>query len=203
VHALYLITDSSAPERIPAAVAAALRGAPPGSVLVQLRAKGCGLRQLYDIALAVREHCAAHNAGFVVNDRADLAQALGADGVQLPEQALPVVVVRHLLGERALIGASCHDAAGLAAAASGGASFATLSPVFLSPNKGSPLGIERFAVLTRSAGLPVYALGGVQATQARALKDAGAAGLAVISAVFSSPDPTRAVADLLAAWHAT
>ena len=201
MHALYLITDSAAPARIPEAVSCALRAAPPGSVLVQLRAKECAPQQLYDIALELREVCTVHGAGLVVNDRADLAQAISADGVQLPERGLPACVVRELLGERALIGASCHDAAGLAAAASGGASFATLSPVFASPGKGEPLGLAQFSALVRGARLPVYALGGVDATRARALKATGAAGLAVISAVFSSQDPATAVSDLLAAWR--
>jgi thiamine monophosphate synthase len=107
------------------------------------------------------------------------------------------------LGERALIGVSCHDAAGLAAAASGGATFATLSPVFPSPNKGKPLGLPSFSALVRAANLPIYALGGVAVQEARALKAAGASGLAVISAVFSSQDPAAAVAGLLAAWQAT
>jgi thiamine-phosphate pyrophosphorylase len=138
----------------------------------------------------------------VVNDRADLAQAIAADGVQLPERALPAAVVRRVLGERALIGVSCHDAPGLAAAASGGASFATLSPVFASPGKGEPLGLPAFSALARTAGLPVYALGGVAAPHARALRAAGAAGLAVISAVFGSTDPAAATAELLAAWYA-
>lgn len=203
MYALYLITDSAVPEQIPRAVAAALRGAPPDSVLVQLRAKACEPAQLYDIALALRDVCKAQRAGLVVNDRADLAQAVAADGVQLPERALPAAVVRRLLGERALIGVSCHDAAGLSAAASGGASFATLSPVFASPGKGEPLGLARFSALACSAGLPVYALGGVDAAHARALKAAGAAGLAVISAVFGSHDPAAAVSDLLAAWRAS
>jgi thiamine-phosphate pyrophosphorylase len=200
VHVLYLITDSAVPARIPEAVSCALCAAPPGSVLVQLRAKGCAPQQLYDIALELREVCTVHGAGLVVNDRTDLAQAVGANGVQLPERALPTPVVRQLLGERALIGVSCHDAAGLSAAASGGASFATLSPVYASPGKGKPLGLPQFSALLRGASLPVYALGGVDATHARALKAAGAAGLAVISAVFSSQDPATAVSDLLAAW---
>lgn len=203
MYALYLITDSAAPERIPKAVSSALRGAPPGTVLVQLRAKGCEPAQLYDIALALREVCSTHGAGLVVNDRADLAQVVAADGVQLPERALSAAVVRQLLGERALIGVSCHDAAGLSAAATGGASFATLSPVYASPAKGEPLGLPRFSALVRNAGLPVYALGGVDASRARALKAAGAAGLAVISAVFGSQDPAAAVSDLLAAWRAS
>jgi thiamine-phosphate diphosphorylase len=169
---------------------------------VQLRAKGCEPKQLYEIALEVQADCAAHSAGFVVNDRADLAQAASADGVHLPERALPAGTVRLLLGEGALIGVSCHDAAGLAAAASGGASFATLSPVFASPHKGAPLGLTRFSELVSAANLPVYALGGVEASRASALRRAGAAGLAVISAVFASPDPAGAVSSLLAAWHA-
>lgn len=202
MYPLYLITDGSQPERIAGAVRKALQGAPPKSVLVQLRAKGCEPKQLYEIALEVRADCAAHNAGFVVNDRADLAQAASADGVHLPERALPIAAVRPLLGDGALIGVSCHDAAGLAAAASSGASFATLSPVFASPQKGAPLGLTRFSELVSAATLPVYALGGVDASQASALKRAGASGLAVISAVFASQDPAGAVSGLLAAWHA-
>jgi thiamine-phosphate pyrophosphorylase len=175
-------------------------------VLVQLRAKGptpVSTRRLYEIALQVKEHCAAHGAGFVVNDRADLAQAVKADGVHLPEQALPARVAREILGPGAIIGASCHDAVGLRAAADSGATFATLSPVFPSPNKGEPLGLARFSELMRDAKLPVYALGGVEAAHARELKAAGAAGLAVISAVFGQRDPAAAVAGLLAAWRDT
>lgn len=202
MYPLYLITDGASPERIPEAVRAALRGAPPDSVLVQLRAKACEPGRLYDLALAVHEHCTTHGAGLVINDRADLAQAIAADGVHLPERALPAAAVRRVMGEHALIGVSCHDAAGLRAAASGGASFATLSPVFPSPQKGAPLGLPRFSELVRAASLPVYALGGVDASRARALKRAGASGLAVISAVFGSQDPASAVAGLLAAWRA-
>jgi thiamine-phosphate pyrophosphorylase len=201
VYCLYLITDGSRPERIAGDVAAALRGAPPASVLVQLRAKSCAPQQLYEIARQVQEQCARYGAGFVVNDRADLAQAVKADGVHLPERALPPDVVRHILGPRALIGVSCHDAAGLDSAAESGASFATLSPVFPSPNKGAPLGLARFAALVRAAKLPIYALGGVEAARARELKAAGASGLAVVSAVFGSQDPAAAVAALLAAWR--
>lgn len=201
-YPLYLITDGAAPERIPDAVAAALRAAPPDSVLVQLRAKSCGAGQLYDIAMEVRAHCAAQRAGFVVNDRADLAQAVAADGVQLPERGLPPRAARQLLGDAALIGVSCHSAAGLASAADGGASFATLSPVFASPGKGAPLGLAAFAALAGGASLPVYALGGISGAHAGALRAAGAAGLAVISAVFTAKDPASAVANLLAAWNA-
>jgi thiamine-phosphate pyrophosphorylase len=150
----------------------------------------------------VRELCAQHKAGFVINDRTDLAQIVSADGVHLPEGALPIRAVRSLLGERALVGVSCHDAQGLIAAADSGASFATLSPVLPSPGKGTPLSIPRFGALVRNAGLPVYALGGVAATHARELRAAGAAGLAVISAVFGAPDPARAVDALLDAWYA-
>lgn len=199
---LYLITDDASPARLPSLVAAALKGAPPGSVLVQLRAKSCSAKQLHDMAWELRAHCAAHQAGLLINDRADLAQLVCAAGVHLPEQGLPPSAARALLGAHALVGVSCHDAAGLAAAADGGASFATLSPVFPSPNKGAPLGLVQFAALTRASNVPVYALGGVSAAHAAALKQAGAAGLAVISAAFKAADPARAVEALLDAWHA-
>jgi thiamine-phosphate pyrophosphorylase len=104
---------------------------------------------------------------------------------------------RAALGPRAWLGVSCHDPSGLRRAADGGADYATLSPVFDSPNKGPALGIERFAAFARAAPLPVFALGGVQARHAEQLRAAGARGLAVISAVFGAADPAAAVRALL------
>jgi thiamine-phosphate pyrophosphorylase len=203
VFSLYLITDGSqsAPQ-LCAVLARALAAAPPARVAVQLRAKALSPQQQYALALELQRVCRDHGTPLLINDRIDLALAIGADGVHLPETSLPLTAARRLLGERALIGVSCHDARGLESAQAGGANFACLSPVFESPGKGTPLGLRRFAALTRVTSLPVLALGGVQAQHARSLRAAGAVGLAVVSAVFGSPDPAAAVSALLTAWDA-
>jgi thiamine-phosphate pyrophosphorylase len=201
VFSLYLITDGALPAaQLCAALERALAAAPPGRVGVQLRAKQRSPRAQYELALPLLALCRAHGVACLINDRIDLALALGAEGVQLPEQSLPLSDARRLLGEQALIGVSCHDAAGLTAAANGGASFATLSPVFDSPDKGPPLGIAGFTQLARASALPVLALGGITARDAPALRRATAAGIAVISSVFGAADPAAAVRDLLAGW---
>lgn len=197
---LYLITDGDAPESIPSAVAAALSCAPPGRVAVQLRAKRSDERTLLELARALRRETQLRGAKLLINEHIDIARRVGADGVHLPERSIPASEARERLGPSACIGVSCHDADGLARAR--GASFACLSPVFASPGKGEPLGLPRFHELVEHAELPVFALGGVRPERAAALRAAGAAGLAVISAVFAQPDPARAVASFLEAWDA-
>ncbi|HEV7899035.1 MAG TPA: thiamine phosphate synthase [Planosporangium sp.] len=104
---------------------------------------------------------------------------------------------------RGLVGRSCHDAGELAAAAAEGAAYATISPVFASTSKpgyGPPLGLSRLRDLCAGAGLPVYALGGIEsAERAAECRRAGAAGVAVMGAVMRARDPAAVVAELVAA----
>jgi thiamine-phosphate pyrophosphorylase len=102
-----------------------------------------------------------------------------------------------------LIGRSCHDAGELAAAETEGCAYATISPVFASTSKpgyGPPLGLSRLRELCAGAGLPVYALGGVEsADRAARCRHAGAAGVAVMGAVMRARDPAAVVAELVEA----
>lgn len=198
---LYLITDPEAGDAgdVVARTRAALSAAPPGRVAVQVRAKGAPARELLALAAALHPVCARAGAPMLVNDRADVAKLSGADGVHLPEAGLSVAQARRLLGPDALVGRSCHDRAGLEAAAAAGATFATLGPVGAVPGKNRPMGVDRFARAIAGLDLPVYALGGVDAAAAPALRAAGAAGVAVIRAVFGRPDPADAVGALLRA----
>lgn len=199
---LYLITDGKDLAQLPAAVSEALAGAPPGRVAVQLRAKAADARALFELATELRRMTSQLGAALLINDRVDVALAVGADGVHLPERGLPVAAAGALLGPGKYVAVSRHSAEGLAQAARAGASFATLSPVFASPDKGPPLGVEGFARLTAQAALPVFALGGVRVEHAPQLRAAGARGLAVISAVFAQNDRAQAVRQFLTAWDA-
>lgn len=195
---LYLITDPSAGDVI-GATRAALAATPPGAVAVQARAKGASARELAALASALAPVCRAASAPLLVNDRADVAKVAGADGVHLPEAGLSVADARAILGAGAPIGRSCHDRAGLEAAARAGASFATLAPIREVPGKGAPLGAAGLAAAVRGLELPVFALGGLAARDVPELLSAGARGVAVVRAVYGAADPAAAARELVSA----
>lgn len=181
---VYLITPDASPATI-ARVPALVRAAPGGAVAVQVRDKGASREELaHAAATLVREGLTVFVSGSI-----EAAAQSGAAGVHLPERGpRPTEVPEGLR-----IGVSRHDAEGLAAAARAGADFATLSPVGPVPSKNPPLGVRGFGELAREAALPVYALGGVQPGDVDALRAAGAAGVAVIRAVFEAHDPASAL----------
>lgn len=172
----------------------ALEGAPEGAVAVQLRQADAAER--HRLAEPVLELCRARGAPLIVNADLGLAAALGADGVQLPERGPSLDEARAALGDDVWLGVSRHDAEGLARASE--ASFALVSPVFAVPGKGAPLGVDGFARTVAAARTPVHALGGVDARHGAALRAAGAAGLAVIRAVFDADAPAEAARALVA-----
>lgn len=198
---VHLITDRRLAPDLASRVEAALAGAPPGRVAVQLREKDLAARDLLALARSLAAVCHARGQLLLVNDRIDVALAAGADGVHLPAAGIPPADARRLLGPAALVGVSCHSAADVARARDGGATYATFSPIYDTPSKrayGPPLGVA--ALRSASAGgLPLVALGGVDATRAPEVVAAGAAGVAVIRAWLGGPAPSDAVRALLAA----
>jgi len=198
---LHLVTDRTACPDLPARLAAALAGAPPGRVAVHLREKDLPGGALLALGWPLLEVCRRRGARLLVNDRLDVALALGADGVHLPAAGVPPAEARRLLGPAALIGVSCHGAAEVERARQGGASFATFSPVWDTPSKrsyGPPQGLEALAAAAR-LGLPLVALGGVDPENAAQAYGAGASGVAAIRAWLAGPDPAGAVERFLAA----
>jgi thiamine-phosphate pyrophosphorylase len=135
----------------------------------------------------------------VVNDRVDIALAAGADGVHLGRHDLPVDVARRL-APGLLIGATCRDREQARQAATDGADYAGLGPVFATASKAglpAPLGIE--AVRAAAGVLPLVGIGGIDAATARAVLEAGAAGVAVIGAIWRQRDPVAAARELVEA----
>jgi thiamine-phosphate pyrophosphorylase len=165
----------------------------------QVRAKGLADAALLTFAESVVGAVRPLGAVVVVNDRVDVALASGADGVHLGRQDLPVAVVRRL-GQHLLVGATCRDRDQARQAAADGADYAGFGPVFATASKAglpAPLGI---AAVRASAGiLPLVGIGGIDAATARALRDAGAAGVAVIGAIWRQPDPVAAARELVEA----
>jgi thiamine-phosphate pyrophosphorylase len=204
VPRLYLITDRHATggRSLPDVVAAALGGVadsglPPHLVGVQLREKDLSGRALTELARTLRAVTAAAGAGLWINDRVDVALAVGADGVHLGGQSLDAADAARFAGGLG-IGVSVHGADQIAAlaAAPGGArvTFALLGPIHDTPSKrafGPPLGVAAVTAAAR-AGTPIVAVGGIAPAQVRALRAAGASGVACIRAVMAAPDPGAA-----------
>lgn len=199
--ALHLVTDRRLVLDVGQAAALALRNLPPQAVAVHLREKDLGGRDLLALALELGARCRAAGQLFLVNDRLDVALACGADGVHLPSAGVPPGEARRLLGPDRLVGVSCHGEEDVRRAKQGGADFATFGPLHATPSKlayGPPLGL---GALARAAqlGLPLIALGGVDAGNAAEARASGAYGVAVIRAWLAAPDPGAAV---LAMWRA-
>ena len=162
---------------------------------------GAALLAVADRAVAAARSSTRH-VRVVVNRRADVARAAGADGVHLGFDALPAARARALLGAEAWIGVSVHDPA--AAGADPDANYAHLAPIFAPLSKTSdrlPLGLAGLRAASR-AGVPVIAQGGITPASARAALVAGAAGVAVTGSISAADDPARAAAALRSALDA-
>jgi thiamine-phosphate pyrophosphorylase len=148
----------------------------PREVVVMLRRPRASTRTL----LAEGHALQATGHALVVSRRVDVALALDARGVHLPERGLDVADARALLGPSRWVGVSRHDRAGLEAAATTGADYATLSPFAAVPGKGPALGPARFAEVRRGVRIPVLALGGITKENAHLALRSGADGFALL-----------------------
>lgn len=196
---LYLITDriQTAGRELPAVVADALAG---GVQALQLREKDLSARQLYELAVKLRLLTRQYNARLLINDRIDIAMAVGADGVHVGAGSLPVAQVRRILGPEFLIGYSAHSVGEALRAESDGADFLTFGPVYHTPSKlkyGEPVGLSQLAAAASSLNIPVFALGGVKNTAIPEVMATTCHGVAVISEIISAPDPQSAATFLL------
>lgn len=175
----------------------ALRAACEAGVrAVQLREKDLSPREVFELAEKVQAVLRPGGARLFINDRADVARAAGAAGVHLPENGLPVGAARRALGPEGLVGVSTHDSDGARRAEDAGADFVAFGPVFFTPSKavyGPPVGLGGLEAVARRVAIPVFAIGGVRPGRARPCIDAGARGVAVISAVLSAPEPGATV----------
>ena len=189
----YLITGGEttrettpASEEFRALVALVERAVAARIPLVQLREKNLRARTLYELAARCARVTGGSATRLLVNDRADIARAAKADGVQLTAQSLTARVVRRSFGDDFLIGVSAHSLDEARDARAGGADFAVFGPVFDTPSKqryGPPVGLERLrAAVGALAPFPLVAIGGITTLDhARdALERAGAAGIAAI-----------------------
>ncbi|MDH4228642.1 MAG: thiamine phosphate synthase [Nitrospirota bacterium] len=206
VRGVYLIADAATLSGPPlvAAVSAAVAA---GVGVVQYRDKSTAPSQLTRALLQqARAVCRAARSGgalFLVNDRADVALLVDADGLHVGQDDLPLNEARALLGADALLGVSTHDVAEARRAQAEGADYIGFGNVFGTVTKADVTpaqGVAALAAGCRAVQLPVFAIGGVGQSNLALVRAAGAAGGAVVSALLRATDPAQAARDLLAAW---
>ena len=193
---LVAITDDAEDQRstLVDRVAAAVRG---GATSVQVRLKGATAREVVEIARAIVSKVPVP---VIVNDRADIALAAGAAGVHVGETDLPVSAIRRFAPANFIIGASLGGDAELANARE--ADYVGIGPLFATESKGDAgkaIGIEGFRKLAELSGRPAVAVGGLSAERAAQAMAAGAAGVAVLNAIFRASDPESAARSIAGA----
>jgi thiamine-phosphate pyrophosphorylase len=175
-----------------------------GATLIQLRDKHGSTRAMIEEARAIKAVLAGTGVPLVINDRADVAVAAGADGVHLGPDDIPAADGRRLLGRKAIIGLSIKSVAQANAAPLDAIDYAGVGGVYTTTSKDNPappIGIAGLraiiaALRARKPDFPVCAIAGIDAGNAAAVIEAGANGVAVISALSMQPDPQAAAREL-------
>jgi len=198
----YFITDKNLSKKgIISDVKAALRA---GVKCVQYRSKETDAKKAYAEALKLRKIC--RDATFLINDRLDLALRVGADGVHLGQDDLPVAMARRLLGESKIIGLTVHSIKEAKEAKREGADYIAVSPIYATKTKkdaGSPKGAALIKKIKKTVKLPVIAIGGIRLSNVREVIRSGADGLCAISCVVTKPDVRKEIAKFQKIFHKT
>ena len=175
----------------------ALQGGVPA---IQLREKDLASRELFYLAERAKALCTKYRAALFINDRIDVALAVEADGVQVGKASIPVATARELLGESKLIGFSAHSLREAQDARRDGADFIIFGPVYFTPSKagyGQPQGLKALAEIVKGVPAAVYAIGGIKLENVASIRQAGAHGVALISAILAADEPRQAAEELL------
>lgn len=195
---LYVLTDRQLARgrREPEVVEAAIAG---GATAIQLRWKTGSMREAFEVGRNLQQICARSGVLFVVNDRVDLALALEADCVHLGDEDLPLAEARKIVGDRMLIGFSPPTIAEALEAERKGADYLGVGPVYGTSTKadaGAAVGVEWITQVSQAVSIPIVGIGGINAQNARAIVEAGAVGVAVISSIVGADDVGSATREL-------
>jgi thiamine-phosphate pyrophosphorylase len=162
-----------------------------GATLIQLRDKHAAPREFYHQAAAALKIARENGVRVIVNDRVDVALALGADGVHLGQTDLPVEAARDLLGQTAIVGISTHNLAQAQLATRLPVDYIAFGPIFGTVTKANPdpaVGLGTLnGVRSIIGSLPLVAIGGIDLANARQTLEAGADAVAIISALVGEP----------------
>ena len=161
-----------------------------GIRLIQLRERDLDTRALVSLGSEILSAVRGYNdAALLINDRIDVAMAIGADGVHLRSDSMPVQEARRVLGSHFLIGVSTHSAQEVEEAENSGADFVVLGPVFETPSKrsyGPAIGLQSLREASQKSQLPLFAIGGMTSDRVFDIRSAGAYGVAAMSAILEA-----------------
>lgn len=198
-YSIYLVTDEACLHGRPLleCVEEALAA---GVTLVQYRAKAADGGVLYAEACKLKELCDKYNVPLIINDRLDIALAVGAAGVHLGQDDLPCAVARRLLGEDFIIGVSAHNPAEAVQAVSEGADYLGCGAVFGTATKHdvAKLGLENLRAIRKSVAVPMVGIGGITADNYAEVLATGADGAAIVSGILAQDDIGAVVKKLVA-----
>jgi thiamine-phosphate pyrophosphorylase len=192
---LYLITDRSLFKDEDAFLYGIERALAGGVRAIQFREKDLATRPLLALATCMRALTAHYGARLFINDRLDIALAVGADGVHLGQASIPVAAVRKVVGDTMLIGASTHSLDEAHRAMEAGADFITFGPLYQTPAKvryGAPVGRDALAETAHKVTLPIFGIGGIKKDTVTDVLEAGAYGIALISGILAESDISAA-----------
>lgn len=192
-------TDGVDPDAVEQFTRAVIDG---GAGFIQLRDKTQTARQTYHLACRLADVCAELDVLFIVNDRLDIALAAGADGVHVGPEDVPVAAIRDFVDDEFIIGGSAGTPEVARRLEEQGADYLGVGAVYEArnskPDASSPRGPEAVASVVDAVDIPVVGIGGIDASNAAAVTDSGAHGVAVISALSGADDPRAAAAELCA-----
>lgn len=188
---LYLITDRKLMTPHSSLLTAVEDGLKGGVKAVQLREKDLNTRELLELAYKMRELTKKYHAKLFINDRIDIALAIGADGVHIGQKGIPAHAVRKIVQEKLRIGVSTHSLEEALEAERDGADFITLGPIYETPSKlkyGKPIGVDTLRRVKSAVSIPVFGIGGIKLDRVQEVMEAGADGVALISAILAAQD---------------
>ena len=191
---LYLVTDRSLCLGRPLAdvVCSAVEG---GVTMVQLREKECSTHEMVSLAQSLKTLLAPYNVPLIINDRIDVALAVDAEGVHLGQSDMPVEIARRLIGSKRILGLSVENLDHVRDAEKLPVDYLGVSPIFATPTKTDTApawGLEGLRQVRAITKRSLVAIGGINLANAKDVLDAGADGLAVVSAICSAQDPCAA-----------
>lgn len=200
---LYFVTDRGLCGKAPLVdvVLQAIRG---GAVCIQLREKNVTTRFFVEEAKRIKVIMAPFNIPLIINDRLDVALAVGADGVHLGQDDMPYETARQLMGPKAIIGLSVETWEDVERAQELDCDYLGVSPVFATPTKQdtkAPWGLDGLAKIRTFSRHALVGIGGIHKGNAEAVVMAGADSIAVVSAICTSPDPFKAARELNQIFH--
>jgi len=162
-----------------------------GVLILQYREKSKKVREMYEECLVLRAMTQQYGALFIINDHLDLALAVGADGVHIGQDDLPLAKVRELVGHNLMIGVSTHSPAQALAAVNGGADYIGVGPLFATKTKidvCQPVGLDYLAYVVQNLNIPFVAIGGIKEHNLAEVIKTGARTVALVTEIVGSPD---------------